>query len=163
MPRHLDLPGFVLFAPAAIMFLLALEFGGNSHPWNSSVVIGLLVGAAVTAVLFMLWERRQGDDMAMIPMGLFGNRIFWTSCLVGGLNMSITLVSSYYVPMYFQSVKGETPFRGGVDFLPTILSQLVFAVFSGAMGKSDSRALRRFSLGVPLLSFGLGEELLTRK
>ncbi|WYZ44857.1 hypothetical protein EsH8_VIII_000173 [Colletotrichum jinshuiense] len=133
VPRHLDLPGFVLFAPAAIMFLLALEFGGNSHPWNSSVVIGLLVGAAVTAVLFMLWERRQGDDMAMIPMGLFGNRIFWTSCLVGGLNMSITLVSSYYVPMYFQSVKGETPFRGGVDFLPTILSQLVVAVFSGAM------------------------------
>ncbi|KAK1704315.1 major facilitator superfamily transporter [Colletotrichum acutatum] len=133
IPRHLDLPGFTLFAPAAIMFLLALQFGGNDYSWDSSVVIGLFVGAAVTAGLFIFWEHREGDDKAMVPMGLFKNRIVLTSSLVGALNMSITQVSSYYIPMYFQSVKGETPFRGGVHFLPTIIAQLVFAVASGAL------------------------------
>ncbi|CCF35122.1 major facilitator superfamily transporter [Colletotrichum higginsianum] len=133
LPRHLDLPGFALFAPAAIMFLLALQFGGNEHPWDSAVVIGLFVGAGVTAALFLYWERRQGDDKAMIPLGLFRSRIVWASGVVGAFNMSITLVSSYYLPMYFQSVKGATPFQGGVDVLPTILGQLVFAVVSGAL------------------------------
>ncbi|GKT52450.1 efflux pump mlcE [Colletotrichum spaethianum] len=133
VPGHLDFPGFVLFAPAAIMFLLALQFGGNEHPWNSSVVIGLFVGAGVTAALFLYWEYRQGDDEAMIPLGLFKSRIVWISCVVGAMTMSITIVSSYYLPMFFQSVKGATPFQGGVDFLPTILSQLVFAVVSGAL------------------------------
>ncbi|KAK1480917.1 major facilitator superfamily transporter [Colletotrichum tamarilloi] len=133
IPRYLDLPGFALFAPAAIMFLLALQFGGNDYSWDSSVVIGLFVGAAVTAGLFIFWEHREGDEKAMVPMGLFKNRIVLTSSLVGALNMSITQVSSYYIPMYFQSVKGETPFRGGVHFLPTIIAQLVFAVASGAL------------------------------
>ncbi|TEA10097.1 Efflux pump mlcE [Colletotrichum sidae] len=133
LPPHLDLPGFVLFAPAAIMFLLALQFGGNEHAWNSSVVIGLFVGAGVTVLLFVCWERRVGDAKAMVPLGLFKRRVVWTSAVVGALNMSITLVGSYYLPQYFQSVKGETPFRGGVDFLPTILAQLVSAVVSGAL------------------------------
>lgn len=139
LPRHLDLPGFALFAPAAIMFLLALQFGGNEHPWDSAVVIGLFVGAGVTAALFLYWERRQGDDKAMIPLGLFRSRIVWVSGVVGAFNMSITLVSSYYLPMYFQSVKGATPFQGGVDVLPTILGQLVFAVVSGALGELTFR------------------------
>ncbi|GKT78478.1 MFS multidrug transporter [Colletotrichum tofieldiae] len=133
IPGHLDLPGFVLFAPAAIMFLLALQFGGSEHPWNSSVVIGLFVGAGITTALFLYWEYRQGDDEAMMPLGLFKSRIVWISCVVGSLTMSITMVTSYYLPLYFQSVKGATPFQGGVDFLPTILSQLVFAVVSGAL------------------------------
>lgn len=140
IPRYLDLPGFTLFAPAAIMFLLALQFGGNDYSWDSSVVIGLFNGAAVTAGLFIYWEHREGDEKAMIPLGLFKNRIVLTSSLVGALNMSITQVSSYYIPMYFQSVKGETPFRGGVHFLPTIIAQLVFAVASGALGKPTAIA-----------------------
>ncbi|GKT85843.1 MFS multidrug transporter [Colletotrichum tofieldiae] len=115
------------------MFLLALQFGGSEHPWNSSVVIGLFVGAGITTALFLYWEYRQGDDEAMMPLGLFKSRIVWISCVVGSLTMSITMVTSYYLPLYFQSVKGATPFQGGVDFLPTILSQLVFAVVSGAL------------------------------
>ncbi|KAL0775964.1 hypothetical protein CaCOL14_007251 [Colletotrichum acutatum] len=148
IPRHLDLPGFTLFAPAAIMFLLALQFGGNDYSWDSSVVIGLFVGAAVTAGLFIFWEHREGDDKAMVPMGLFKNRIVLTSSLVGALNMSITQVSSYYIPMYFQSVKGETPFRGGVHFLPTIIAQLVFAVASGALGKLTAVASLKLEYGM---------------
>ncbi|KAK1974027.1 major facilitator superfamily transporter [Colletotrichum cereale] len=133
VPSHLDLPGFVLFAPAAVMFLLALQFGGNDYSWDSSVVIGLFVGAGVMALLFLYWEHRLGDDEAMMPLDLFKNRIIWTSCVVGAMSMGVTMVSSYYLPLYFQSVKGATPFQGGVHFLPTILSQLVFAVVSGAL------------------------------
>ncbi|KAK1990109.1 major facilitator superfamily transporter [Colletotrichum falcatum] len=133
VPAHLDLPGFVLFAPAAVMFLLALQFGGNEYPWDSSVVIGLFVGAGAAGALFFYWEYRLGDDEAMIPLDLFKNRIILTSCLGGAASFSITAVSSYYLPLYFQSVRGVTPFQGGVDFLPTILSQLVLAVVSGAL------------------------------
>ncbi|KAI8244231.1 Efflux pump mlcE [Colletotrichum sp. SAR 10_96] len=133
VPRHLDLPGCVLFIPSALMLLLALQFGGNDYPWNSSVVIGLFVGSGVMAILFVLWEHHVGDEKAMIPLGMLKKRVVCTSALVGGINMSVTLVGSYYLPMYFQSVKGETPFKGGVDYLPTILAQLISAVTSGAL------------------------------
>ncbi|KAK1590281.1 major facilitator superfamily transporter [Colletotrichum navitas] len=147
IPGHLDLPGFVLFAPAAVMFLLALQFGGNDYAWDSPVVIGLFVGAGVTAVLFFYWEHRLGDDEAMMPLDLFKNRIIWTSCVAGAASYSVTMVSSYYLPLYFQSVKGATPFQGGRDFLPTILSQLIFAVVSGAL-------VGRLGYYIPWVVFG---------
>lgn len=70
---QLDLIGFAIFVPAALMFLLALQFGGNDYPWNSSVIIGLFCGAGVAAIVFVLWERRVGDQ-AMIPGAIIRNR-----------------------------------------------------------------------------------------
>ena len=42
--RKLDLIGFSLFAPAAIQFIFALEWGGIKYSWNSADV---LCGAVV--------------------------------------------------------------------------------------------------------------------
>jgi hypothetical protein len=133
----LDLPGFSLFAPAAIMFLLALQFGSDEKfSWSSSTIIGLFVGAGVTAILFILWERRVGQQ-AMIPGNIIKQRIVWSSagfgsCLMTGLN-----VAAYYLPIYFQAVKGVGPTMSGVDMLPSILSQLFAVISSGAAGKSS--------------------------
>ena len=74
--KSLDLPGFMLISPAAVMFLLGLQYGGNQFAWDSSVVIGLLVGAAAMFVLFLFWERRQGDE-AMVPFAMLKHRIIW--------------------------------------------------------------------------------------
>jgi len=78
--NKLDLPGFALFAPAIIMFLLALEWGGNEFAWSSATVIGLFVGAAGMACVFAGWEYRRGDA-AMIPLGMLRKRIIWSCCL----------------------------------------------------------------------------------
>lgn len=132
---ELDLFGFVLLTPAAIMFLLALQFGSEeSYAWDSAVIIGLFCGAGVTAILFGLWERHMGDR-AMIPGSLVKQRIVWMS---GGLNlcfMSGLVVSANYLPVYFQAVKGVSPTISGVYVLPTIISQLLTAGIAGAAGK----------------------------
>ncbi|KAK4867164.1 hypothetical protein LT330_000674 [Penicillium expansum] len=74
----LDILGFLIFAPAAIMFFLALQYGGNQYPWGSSTVIGLLIGAEVTFLVLLSWEYYRGDD-AMIPLSMLRKRIIWSS------------------------------------------------------------------------------------
>ena len=133
--KKLDLVGFCLFAPSAIMLLLALQFGGNQFAWNSATVIGLFCGAGVAFVVFMLWDWRAGEH-AMVPTFLIRQRVIWASCAVMTFNMSLVFLASYYLPLYFQTVKGASPFKSGIDLLPSILSQMFFAVFSGFMGKS---------------------------
>ncbi|KAK3313584.1 putative MFS multidrug transporter [Apodospora peruviana] len=129
----LDLVGSVIFAPAAIMLLMALEYGGRDYPWGSATVIGLFVGAAGTLLLFGLWEHRKGAD-AMIPLKMAAKREVWTSAVVGLLVMGgLLLVPGYFLPIFFQSVGGQSPLMSGVFVLPSILSNLVMAVLSGVL------------------------------
>jgi hypothetical protein len=128
-----DLPGFILMAPAAIMFFLALEYGGNQHKWNSSVEIGLFVGAAVTLVVFLAWEQRRGDD-AMVPFSILRQRIIWSGSATMSFFTAALFCLGYYLPVYFQSVKDDSVLMSGVHILPLILTQVLFAMVAGAMG-----------------------------
>lgn len=130
---HFDLTGFALFAPASIMFLLALQFGAGEYGWNSSEVIGLFCGAGVTAIIFGLWERRMGDE-AMIPFPMVRQKIMWSSSLSYALLMSSIVVGSNFVPIFLQSVKGLSPTMSGVYMLATIIPQLILVIISGALG-----------------------------
>lgn len=131
--KKLDLVGFVFFAPAAIQFLLALEYGGNKYPWNSARIIGLFCGAGGTFLTFLAWEYRKGDE-AMIPFSMVGKRSVWSSLIVGVCFIGTVMCFSYYLPIYFQAVKGVSPFMSGVYFLPNILSQLFLAITTGVLG-----------------------------
>lgn len=124
--------GFTLFAPAAIMFLLALQYGGSTDPWNSATIIGLFVGAGVTFIIFMLWEYRVGDN-AMIPYSIFTIRTVWASCVTYGFLAALLLCGSYYLPIYFQAIKNASPMISGVDILPSIISQMISAILSGQL------------------------------
>jgi hypothetical protein len=46
----LDLQGCALFATTVVMFLLALEWGGQTYPWKSVKIIGLLMAFLVIYV-----------------------------------------------------------------------------------------------------------------
>lgn len=133
--HELDLIGFVLFSPAALQLLLALEYGQNKNSWGSATVIGLFCGAAATFIVFLLWEHRQGDK-AMIPLRMVAITQVWSSCIVMMAIFAILLCSSYYLPIYFQAIKSDSPTMSGVSTLPGILSQLLVAVASGVLSKS---------------------------
>jgi hypothetical protein len=130
--KSLDLPGFMLISPAAIMVLLGLQYGGTLPPWDSSVVIGLLVGGGVMFILFLIWEWRQGDA-AMIPMAMLKTKVIWSAGATLFFLLGAILAAEYYLAMYFQTVKGNSPVMSGVHILPTTISLLTFTMVSGMM------------------------------
>jgi MFS family permease len=138
--RQLDIFGFVLFAPFAVMLVLALQWGGVKFPWDSATIIGLFVGSAGMLFLFGAWETRVGKG-AMIPFYMVRQRIIWSSCLTMGCFFGSLLSLTFYLPIYFQTVKGATPGLSGVYLLPTILSMIILAVVSGVLGKRQKQFL----------------------
>lgn len=140
LPRlhhHLDLVGFVLFAPAILMLLLALQFGGASYPWSSSQVIGLFVGSFAVFVVWFFWNRRRGEE-AMIPYSIISRRDVLASGIYEALLMSSVYGGIYYLPIYFQAVNGASAMMSGVYLLPMILAQLFMAGAAGGAGKSHA-------------------------
>ncbi|KAJ5765128.1 hypothetical protein N7520_004687 [Penicillium odoratum] len=125
--EKLDLIGFFIFAPAMIQLLLALDYGGNQYAWNSATVIGLFCGSGMMFLLFLAWEYRTGTE-AMFPlhMSVFVVSFFF---FAGGM----TACATYYLPLYFQVVKGASPMMSGVYMLPNIISQLILVISAGLL------------------------------
>ena len=122
----------MLISPAAIMFLLGLQYGGNEYAWNSSVVIGLLVGAAVTFALFLVWEHHQGDG-AMVPFAMLTHRIIWSAAGNMFFLLGSILVADFYLAIYFQAIQNDSPIMSGVHMLPTTIGMVLFTMISGTM------------------------------
>ncbi|KAH7143861.1 major facilitator superfamily domain-containing protein [Dactylonectria macrodidyma] len=151
----LDLTGFIVFAPCTVMFLLALQWGGLDYSWDSATVIGLFCGGGATLVLFLLWEYRVGDG-AMIPLPVIRKKEVWASCLTMMFLFTSVFVASYYLPIYFQSVKGDTPFTSGVNLLPGILSQMAAAILSGFLAQRVGYYLPFAVVSAAVIAIGSG-------
>lgn len=65
LKRHIlqfDPIGTILFVPAIICLLLALQWGGTTYAWNSGRVIALLVVFAVCLVAFAAVQWWVGEN-----------------------------------------------------------------------------------------------------
>lgn len=62
---QMDFVGAALVTGLIVSYLLALQYGGQTKPWKSSVVIGLLVGSFAIFVTCVAWEILQ-KERAMI-------------------------------------------------------------------------------------------------
>jgi MFS transporter, DHA2 family, glioxin efflux transporter len=129
--RQMDPVGVVLVMGGVISYILALQYGGQQHPWSSSIVIGLLVGCIVIFIVFAAWEYSQGDR-AMIPLRLIKQRTYLVACLYWFFFGGGYFIIIYYLPIYFQSVDGVSPIRSGVRNLPLIIAVMIATIFSGA-------------------------------
>jgi hypothetical protein len=131
--RELDLVGFGLFAPACVMFLLAVNWGGSTYPWKSATIIGLLCGSFGTACVFAVWQWHRGDR-AMIPPTIISNRLVLSGCFVSGFQMGALSLLAYYLPLWFQVVKDASPTLSGVMTLPSAISQVLGSLIGGKVG-----------------------------
>lgn len=62
----MDLPGACLIMAAVVCYILALQDGGVTKAWNSSQVIGLLVGFVLITGAFTVVEYFQKDRALML-------------------------------------------------------------------------------------------------
>ncbi|KAF3769428.1 MFS general substrate transporter [Cryphonectria parasitica EP155] len=130
--KKLDIIGFLLFTPTIVMFILALQWGGTTYSWHSATIIGLFCGAFGNLVLFLAWEYRVGDE-AMIPLSMVRRRIIWSSCLNIACFTGCAFTTTYYFPVYFQSVRNATPLQSGVDMLPQVITNMIVTIFTGGL------------------------------
>ncbi|KAJ0384262.1 hypothetical protein COL922a_008775 [Colletotrichum nupharicola] len=129
---ELELTGFALFAPTTVIFLIALHWGSTEHGWSSPVVIGLFAASGATLLMFSLWEWHVGEK-SLIPFHLIKRRRVRASAMQSTTLFCLNYVGVNYVPIYFQAVKGVGPWLSGVYMLPSILTQLLSLVISGAL------------------------------
>lgn len=152
---HADPVGVALAMGGITSFILALQYGGNTHPWNSSVVIGLLVGFELIVFALVGWEIWLGEYAMMLPR-LYKQRSLSTTVPYRFFFMGSYIVLLYYLPIYLQNILGASAFRSGVDNFPLMLAVAVFALVGGAVVMRTGRAQQVMFVGSMLATVAIG-------
>jgi EmrB/QacA subfamily drug resistance transporter len=135
-----DIPGVVLVTGG----LVAIVYGAGraeSDGWGSATVTGLLAAGAVLLAAFFLVERRVPQPL--LPPRVIADRTRGAAYLAVGLAGAGMFGAFLFMTYYLQVVKGYSPIRTGVAFLPMVLTVLVSAggISARLLPKVPPRAL----------------------
>jgi MFS transporter, DHA2 family, methylenomycin A resistance protein len=115
--RGIDLPG----QAAAIIALGALAgclIEGGARGWSDALVLAGFALAVAAGILFVLQEAKA--EQPMLPLSLFGNRLF-SMCALVGLLVNIAVYGLIFVfSLYFQEINHLSAFATGLAFVPML-------------------------------------------
>lgn len=115
--KRIDWIGMTLFLGATTGFLIPITWGGVQYPWDSWRTLVPMIVCAVVLVVFVLHQEYIASE-PLIRTSVFKNRtaaIAYASSVVHGIILWAIL---YYLPLYFQAVKGMSPIMSGVAVFP---------------------------------------------
>ena len=149
--RRFDVGGVVTSALALFALSFALIQGTNDG-WTSTVILGSFAVAALSAVAFVVVERRVTDPM--VDLSLFGDRTF-----VAGLSVLVVWAFGlfgiyFFTALYLQNVLGFSPTKAGLAFVPMALLMAVGATLSDRIA-ARLGANRAIALAMTLMAVGV--------
>jgi len=150
-----DLVGTALFLPAVICLLLALQWGGSMYAWKSGRIIALLVLAALLLIGFVAVQWWKQED-ATVPPRIFLNRNVWGSAWFGSMLGAAFFVMVYFLPIWFQAIKGVSATKSGIMNLPMILGLVIISMMAGGLVTATGYYTPFMLLSGVLMSIGAG-------
>ena len=135
--RKLDLPGqFLVIIGLSCLVMALIE--SSSQGWTSPLILGLFVGAIICLSAFVLVETRVSEPL--IPLQLFGIRVFSAANLITLILSFATLGPIFFLAQYFQQVQGYTVLEAGLRTLPISIGAFLTAPLAGRIaGRIGSR------------------------
>jgi EmrB/QacA subfamily drug resistance transporter len=128
---NIDWFGIFTFAPALILLLLGLTFGGDKFAWASPTSFLMFGGFIVLIIIFGLVERKAKEPI--LDLSLFKNRVFATTNILGfllGLGMFGAIM---FVPMFMQAILGVSPTQAGSTMTPMMIALIAASVIGGRL------------------------------
>jgi EmrB/QacA subfamily drug resistance transporter len=141
----IDIPGTV----AATGGLFALVYGfayAQNHSWGSSTTVACLVAGVVLLVAFVAIQIRVAHPLMPLRVVLDRNRggSYLALAIVGLGTFGVFLFLTYYL----QEIKGYSPSRTGIAFLPFAAASVI------AAGVANARVVPRTGPG-PVIAAGM--------
>jgi predicted MFS family arabinose efflux permease len=153
--KQLDPIGNLVFFPGIVCLVLALQWGGSVYPWKSARVIVLLILCCLLVLTFIgiqIWKQEDGT----VPPRIFKKRSIAASVWFAFFNGAGMMVMLYYLPIWFQAIKGVSAIKSGIMLLPMILSVVFGSLSSGIIISRVGYYTPFFLLSSVIMPIGAG-------
>ncbi|KAI1410509.1 major facilitator superfamily domain-containing protein [Hypoxylon sp. FL1857] len=148
--KKIDFLGLFILCGSISSLLYALTYGGTRYEWsNPSIIVSFVIGM-VGIIVFFIYQVSPFCKSPAMPKALFGNRTSVAALLATFMQLMVSYVPLYFLPVYFQAVQRVSPSRSGIQILPFSAAFCVSGLFGGVLVSK----LGRFK-GVHIVSFAL--------
>ncbi|TDL27600.1 putative major facilitator superfamily transporter [Rickenella mellea] len=128
--KEIDIQGATFLICGIVCLLLALQWGGTKFPWHDSKVYGLIIGFGLLISVFIGLQLYRGDR-ATIPPRVLRQRTVLTCALYTCLLSMGLYTQIFYLPFYFQAVKGASAENSGIRTIPYLVSITLSSLIVG--------------------------------
>ncbi|KAL8880903.1 MAG: hypothetical protein Q9198_001787, partial [Flavoplaca austrocitrina] len=129
---RVDWFGSFLFISSTTSFLIPITWGGVSYPWTSwHTLVPLCLGIA-GLITFITYEEIVATE-PLIRLVIFKNRtaaVSYSATVIHGMVLWSLL---YYLPLYYEAVKGFSPIISGVALFPETFTVAPASVIVGIL------------------------------
>lgn len=131
---RVDFLGNAIFIPSLTAIFFGLIMGGNSKagfPWESWRIILPLVLGVLGWILYHFYQASRFCREPSTPPRLFKHRTSVVGFLMIFLAAIVLQAICYFLPIYFQTMKGASPLLSGVYYLPFTIALIPLAGMAG--------------------------------
>jgi EmrB/QacA subfamily drug resistance transporter len=158
VPAHkvshkVDYLGGSLLAVAATALILLATWGGTQYAWGSPQIIGLALLTVAAAAGFCFTETRAAEPM--LPLRVFRNRNFSLSMAMTFLTGLAMFGAMTFLPLFQQTVQGESPTVSGLALTPMMLGVTVTSIVAGQVTTKTGRYKVFPILGGGIMALGM--------
>lgn len=149
--KKVDYVGIGLFVMTVMPFLYAMTAGGKTYPWFS-LQIGLLLSVAlVSAVLLVLYERKQTNPL--IPLKLFTTNRTYMVLILMIVVCGFAYACMNYLSIYYQAIRGLSATVAGTAAIPRQIGQIGLSILAGAYLSKVSRTRYKVAVYGALVAY----------
>ncbi|KAI1842320.1 hypothetical protein JX266_011488 [Neoarthrinium moseri] len=128
--KKIDYGGVLTSSVGVIFILIPISGGGSYFPWESPMVISMLVIGSMAFVLFVMFEWRIAK-LPMMPLTIFKNPVVAVMLCQSFLFGAVYQSYLYYLPLYFQNVKQYSVVVSAAFTACLVSFQAGFSILSG--------------------------------
>lgn len=119
---------------------LMLDLGREYDWFQSPLIVGLAISAAVGFIAFLIWELTE--DIPIVDLRVLRHRGFWTASLCMAIGYASLMAGSVILPLWAQTTMGYTATHAGLLLAPLSLFSIVTLQIASRLSKRmDPRIL----------------------
>ncbi|GLV58000.1 putative MFS-type transporter YhcA [Dictyobacter sp. S3.2.2.5] len=131
---NFDFLGFIFASIGLAAVLYGLSDAGTDG-WSSATVLGCIIGGLLCLTIFVILElsRAKQGKAVLLDLRVFGNGVFTTSIIASTLVIFALYGGLFLIPVYLQSLRGESAFQSGLVLLPQAFASMLAVVIGGRL------------------------------
>jgi hypothetical protein len=153
----LDWLGVTTIIAAAVLLLAGLQVGCYMSFGTPSVLI-LVVSGCLLHLVFPVtqwWQDKRGQS-PILPLRIFSDISNLSALGVCACDALAFNSVAYFLPLYFQIVRGESPSMSGVYMLAVAIPLATISFASGYLIEKTGRFLEILQAGLLFMTIGVG-------